>query len=305
MSFYTFSRGFASKKACKKKNTQKQLIFALHSDIINSGKGGFSVLLTIDAGNTNLTVGTFRLKTGDEPDELLFHARLATDRSQTADQLAIALWQLFRLYGQDPKACAGTVIGSVVSEMTPALQEAAVTLTGREALVLAPGIKTGLNIRIDDPAQLGADLIASAVGAKALYPLPCIVVDLGTATKLSAVDLRGDFRGAVICAGVQISQDALSTRTSLLPHIALQPPAHCIGTNSVESMQSGMVFGTACMIDGMLRRMEQELGTPAATVIATGGLAKEIVRHCAREIAYNADLVLLGLKEIYRKNRLR
>ena len=254
------------------------------------------MLLAIDAGNSNLTLGAW------EGETLRFHARLATDRSLTADQYAMQLADIFRLYHADPARCADAVIGSVVSELTGALAQAAGMLTGREPLVLAPGIKTGLNIKIDNPAQLGADLIATAVAAKALYPLPCVVVDLGTATKLSAIGAGGAFLGCAISAGLAISLEALAARTSQLPRIAFQAPPRCIGTNSVDSMQSGTVFGTACMIDGMVERMEGELGG-SATVVATGGLSRDIIRHCQREIIHNEDLALFGLREIWRRNR--
>ncbi|MCL2300919.1 MAG: type III pantothenate kinase [Firmicutes bacterium] len=254
------------------------------------------MLLAIDAGNTNLTLGVF------QQDALLLRARLATDRALTPDQLAMQLMDVFRLYRADPADCGDAVIGCVVSELTGALAEAAQKLTGKAPLVLAPGVKTRLNIRIDNPAQLGADLIAAAVAAKALYPLPCLVADLGTATKLSALGADGSFLGCSISAGVGISLEALAARTSQLPRIALRAPARCIGTNSVESMQSGTVVGTACMIDGMIARMEQELGQPAATVVATGGLSREIAAHCRREIIHNEDLALLGLREIYAMN---
>jgi len=255
------------------------------------------MLLAIDAGNTNLTIGVF------EQEQLLLRARLATDRSLTPDQLAMQLMDIFRLYHTDPARCEDAVIGSVVSELTGALAEAAQKLTGKDPLVLAPGVKTHLNIRIDNPAQLGADLIAAAVAAKALYPLPCLIADLGTATKISAVAADGSFLGCSISAGVGISLEAMAARTSQLPRIAFRAPPRCIGTNSIDSMQSGTVFGTACMIDGMIARMERELGRPAATVVATGGLARDIIAHCQREIVHNEDLTLLGLKEIYRKNR--
>ena len=254
------------------------------------------MLLAIDAGNTNLTSGVF------SGDALRFRARLATDRSLTPDQLAMQLMDAFRLYHVDPAACEDAIIGSVVSELTGSLAEAAQKLTGKAPLVLAPGVKTHLNIRIDNPAQLGADLIATAVAAKALYPLPCLIADLGTATKISAVGADGSFLGCSISAGVGISLEAMAARTSQLPRIAFRAPSRCIGTNSIDSMQSGTVFGTACMIDGMIDRMEQELGRPA-TLIATGGLAREITAHCRREIVLNEDLALLGLLEIYKKNR--
>ena len=255
------------------------------------------MLLSIDAGNTNLTLG------GYDGGALRFQARLATDRRLTSDQLAVQLAELFRLYRADPALCEDAVIGSVAAELTGALAAAARALTGKAPLVLAPGVKTGLNIRIDNPAQLGADLIATAVGAKARYPLPCLVIDLGTATKISAIGADGSFLGCSIAAGVAISLEALAAYTSLLPRVALQAPPRCIGTNSVDSMQAGTVFGTASMIDGMIARMEQELGAPAASIVATGGLSGDIIRHCQRDILHSTDLALFGLQEIYRRNR--
>jgi len=257
------------------------------------------MLLAIDAGNSNLTLGVFA-PGGKTP---LFHARLATDRRMTGDQLAMQLSAAFRLYRMRAEDCTDAVIGSVVAELTGTLAKAAGTLTGRAPLVLAPGVKTGLNIKIDNPAQLGADLIATAVAAKALYPLPCLIVDLGTATKISALDAAGNMLGCSIAAGISISLEALAARTSLLPRIAFESPGKTIGANSVESIQSGTVFGTACMIDGMLARMEAELGQPAASIIATGGLSRDIIVHSSRDIIHNEDLALLGLREIYARNR--
>jgi len=259
------------------------------------------MLLAIDAGNSNLTLGVF--DSDRESTSPLFHARIATDRSMTSDQLAMQISAMFRLYHRQAEDCTDAVIGSVVAELTGTLAKAARMLTGRAPLVLAPGVKTGLNIKIDNPAQLGADLIAAAVAAKKLYPLPCLIVDLGTATKISALDANGNMLGCSIAAGIAISLESLAAHTSLLPRIAFESPGKTIGTNSVESIQSGTVFGTACMIDGMLARMEQELGQPAASIAATGGLSKDIVVHSTREIIQNEDLVLLGLQEIYRKNR--
>jgi type III pantothenate kinase len=254
------------------------------------------MLLAIDAGNTNITLGAW------EQDDLRFQARLATDRRLTADQLAMQFFDVFRLNGTDPAACTDAVIACVVSELAGALAAAAQRLTGREPLVVAPGIKTGLNIKIDDPAQLAADFIATAVGAKALYPLPCLVVDLGTASKITALGADGSLLGGTIAAGIGMSLDALATGTSLLPRVALHAPGKAIGTNTVECMQSGAVFGAAAMIDGMVNRMEAELGSPAFAV-ATGGLSHDVIPHCRREILHDEDLALFGLKEIYKRNR--
>ena len=262
------------------------------------------MLLAIDAGNSNLTLGVFG-ENAEAPHirRPLFRARLATDRSMTRDQLAMQFSAVFSLYRTDARDCADAVIGSVAAELTGTLAKAAAMLTGKAPLVLAPGVKTGLNIKIDNPAILGADLIATAVAAKTLYPLPCLIVDLGTATKISAVDANGNMLGCSITAGIAISLEALAARTSLLPRIHFASPGKTIGTNSVESIQSGAVFGTACMIDGMLARMEAELGGSAASIIATGGLSKDIIVHSSRDIIHNEDLALLGLREIYARNR--
>jgi type III pantothenate kinase len=254
------------------------------------------MLLAIDAGNTNLTLGAFA------GGQLLFQARLATDRRLTADQLAMQFFDVFRLNGADPAACTDAVIACVVSELSHAIARAAQRLTGREPLVIAPGVKTGLNIKIDDPGQLGADLIATAVGAKTMAPLPCLIVDLGTATKITVLGPNGHLLGGAIMAGLAISMDALAARTSLLPNVAFRAPARAIGSNTVDSMQSGAVFGAAAMIDGMIARMEQELGQPAA-VLATGGLAHDVIPHCTRAITHCDDLALLGLREVHKKNR--
>ena len=169
-------------------------------------------------------------------------------------------------------------------------------------MVLGPGIKTGMNILIDNPAQLGADLLAGCVGAAALYKLPCLVIDLGTASKISVIDKNGSFRGCTIAPGIGISLEALSAKTSQLPSISLKTPDHAIGTNTLDSMQSGTVFGFAAMLDGLCEKLEDELGEKVETTVATGGLAKDLVKSCKREIVYNGDLILYGLKVLYEKN---
>ncbi|MDR2524708.1 MAG: type III pantothenate kinase [Oscillospiraceae bacterium] len=254
------------------------------------------MLLTIDAGNTNITLGVW------ENDTLRFRARLATERRLTADQLAMQLFDAFRLNGVDPAACTDAVIACVVAELSHAITAAARKLTGRDPLVVAPGVKTGLNIKIDDPAQLAADLIATGVGAKSLYPLPCLVIDLGTATKITVLAADGSLVGGIITAGLMMSMEALSAETSLLPRVALHAPPRLIGSNTVDCIQAGLVLGAAAMLDGLLERMEAELGQPAFTV-ATGGFAHAVIPHCKRAMTHSEDLALLGLRRIYAKNR--
>ena len=253
------------------------------------------MVLTIDIGNTNINLDLF------QGDMLQMGVRLATERQKTEDQFAASFFQLFQMHNVEPKEIAGTIISSVVPEITSSVKHAIERLTAKKVLVLSPGVKTGLNILIDNPAQLGADLAAGAVGASAYYALPAFVVDLGTATKIYAIDEKG-FRGCMIAPGVAISLKALTDTSSLLPTISLEPPKKACGTNSIESMQSGVILGTAATIDGLLDRFATELGAPK-TILSTGGLSAFITPVCRHEITYDSDLVLKGLKKIYDKNQ--
>lgn len=254
------------------------------------------MLLTIDVGNTNITMGAF------EGEVLRFVSRLATERARTEDQYAVELKNIFALYAIDPSEFSASMIGSVVPELTAALCGAVRRVTGTQPLLLSPGVRTGLNIRTDNPAEVGADLVAGAVGAVAQYEMPCLVLDLGTATKISVLDRNGAFCGCTIAAGVSISLEALSARTSQLPNISFKTPPCVIGRNTVDSMQSGTVFGVSTMLDGMCDKIEAELGETVKTVVATGGLSGDIVRNCSRDVLINPNLVLEGLRYIYLKN---
>lgn len=255
------------------------------------------MLLTIDIGNTNITIGVY------DENNLVFVSRVATDRSKTPDQYAIEFKHIFLLYNTPYDSFDGAAISSVVPELSITISDAVEKVTGCKSMLLGPGIKTGMNILIDNPAQLGADLLAGAVGATALYPLPCLVIDLGTASKISVIDKNGAFCGCTIAPGIGISLDALSARTSQLPSISLKTPAKAIGRNTIDSMQSGTVFGYASMIDGMCEKLEEELGEKVMTTVATGGLAKDLIKSCKREIKYNGDLIHYGLKVLYEKNK--
>ncbi len=255
------------------------------------------MLLTIDIGNTNITMGVY------DGDRLVFVSRLATDRSRTPDQYAVEFKQIFDLYQTPHYSFDGAAISSVVPELSSTVSESVKRITGCKPMILGPGIKTGMNILIDNPAQLGADLLAGAVGAANLYPLPCLVIDLGTASKISVIDGNGAFCGCTISPGIGISLDALSARTSQLPNISLKTPTHAIGKNSIDSMQSGTVFGFAAMLDGLCEKLEDELGDKVMTTVATGGLSKDLVKSCKRDIIYNGELILYGLKVLYEKNK--
>ncbi len=254
------------------------------------------MLLAIDIGNTNITLGLY----DDEP--LLFTARLATNTRLTADQYAVEIKNILTLYGQDYTLIEDCIISSVVPSVGSAISRAITKLCDIVPLGVGPGVKTGLNIKIDNPAQLGADLVAGAVGAISEYTLPCVVIDMGTATTVSVIDRNGMYLGGVIAAGVNLTLRALTENTSQLSAIDIAAPKSVIGTNTADCMCSGLVLGTASMLDGLLDRIADELcETP--TVVATGGLSREIITHCKSEIIYNENLLLDGLREIYEKNK--
>jgi type III pantothenate kinase len=181
------------------------------------------------------------------------------------------------------------------------VQQAIFRLIGQQAMVVSPGMKTGLNILLDDPKQLGSDRVADAVGAIGEYPCPLIIVDMGTATTISVIDGQKNFMGGMIIPGLQVSLDSLANRTSQLPHISLEAPKKVIGTNTVDCMKSGIIYSTAGSIDGAIERIEEELGE-TCTVVSTGGHARKIIPYCHHEILIDPHLLLKGLMTIYKKN---
>ncbi len=261
------------------------------------------MLLTVDIGNTNIVVGGW---TGNA---LRFVSRMPTDRAKMRDQYAIELLNTLSLYHLSPEDFDGAIVSSVVPQLQTVLRRALhyILTDGKQhplagkVLTVSPGVKTGLNIKIDNPAQLGADMVCSSVAALAAYPTPSIVIDLGTATKISALDRNGSMIGCSIMPGVMISLEALSARTAQLPQIDLDTPVKLIGTNTIDSMRSGVILGTASMIDGMADRCREELGDDL-TVVATGGLAGDIVPHCRTKVLHNPNICLEGLRLIYQKN---
>ncbi len=255
------------------------------------------MLFAVDIGNTNILFGLF------EENSLVFKARISSDRKITAEQYALVIKGIVNLKNTELENVHGAIISSVVPELTSLIKDAIMMLTGVEAIVLGPGVKSGLPIKIDNPAQLGADLVAGAVGAIDKYSAPCLVIDLGTATKISVIDASGAYRGCVISAGVGISLNALSGAASLLPVIDINSGSCPVyGTNTVSSMHSGIIQGTAAMLDGMCDKIEASLGEKDITVIATGGYADAILPFCNRKIIYEPELILRGLKKIYDKN---
>ena len=253
------------------------------------------MILALDVGNTNIVLG------GLEGERTLFLERLATEPGRPAAGYAALLKDLLELHGVEAGSVEGAVVSSVVPPLDRVLAQAIQLLCGKNALVVGPEMDTGLKIATDDPGELGADLIAAAVAALEKYPRPQILLDLGTATTLSVLDREGVFRGVVICPGVKVSFGALSAAAAQLPELPFGEPGKVIGTNSPECMRSGLLYGHAAMLDGLIDRIEEELGEKC-TRIATGGLSSRIIPYCRREILMDEDLVLDGLRILYEKN---
>ena len=255
------------------------------------------MILAIDVGNTHIVIGMI------EDGEIRNTVRIHTDPRETATEHIIKLRQITDFYGLDPTRFEGCILSSVVPRVTESLKTAVEKLTGRRTMLVGPGIRTGMNLRVDEPGSVAADLIVGSVAAATIYGAPVIVVDMGTAITMTVVDKNACFRGGAILPGVKLSYGALSAGTSLLPEISVLRPKKVVGSNTVDCMRSGAVYGTAAMIDGMTARMEAELGYPC-TVVATGGLAKDIVPCCSRPgILLDGELLLRGLWIIYQKNR--
>ncbi len=254
------------------------------------------MILAIDIGNTNIVIG------GIDNDKIHFVARLSTDRTKTEDEYAVIFKNILEIHHISVQSFDGAIISSVVPPLINILKRSVKMLTALTPIVVGPGIKTGLNIKIDNPSQLGSDLVVGAVAAVALYKKPLIVLDMGTATTICVIDKNGNYLGGIIYPGVKVSLDSLTQRTSQLPAISLDAPAKAIGKNTVDCMRSGIIYGNAAMADGMIDRFESELGEKA-TVIATGGLAQTILPHCKHKIILDDDLLIKGLKVIYDKNK--
>ncbi len=256
------------------------------------------MILALDVGNSNIVIGCI------DEQKIHFISRLTTDSGKTSDEYAISFQSILGLYKVDIGEIDGAIISSVVPPLNFILRDAVFRATGHTPLIVGPGVKTGLNIMIDNPGQLGSDLVVDAVAAIRLYSQPTVIFDMGTATTASVIDKDGIYRGGMIIPGVRISMDAMTSRTAQLPRISLEAPKKAIGLNTVDCMRSGILYGTAAMLDGLVERIEEELGMKT-TVVATGGLAKFIVPLCKREIICDDDLLLKGLWFIYQKNKKR
>lgn len=255
------------------------------------------MILTIDIGNSTVTIG------GVEGEQIRFECRLNTDRVKTSDQYCIDLKILLEIYKIGLHTIGGVIISSVVPQVLNSVRTAVRKLTGLEALVVGPGLKTGLNIRLENPAQIGADLVAADVAALREYKPPLIVIDMGTATTMSVLDETGAHLGGCVCPGVRVSLEALTGKASLLPGIQLTSPRKAVGRNTADAMRSGVMFGTASMLDGMIDRFQEEMGCDF-NIVATGGMARFIVPLCRHEIVYDRHLIIKGLAQLYRNNAL-
>lgn len=254
------------------------------------------MIIAIDIGNSSITIGCI------DACRTYLVEHISTSHSKTDLEYAITIKNILELYNIPAENLEGGILSSVVPPLTGLIRKSVEKLTHKSVMVVGPGVKTGLNIKIDNPAQLGSDLVVDAVAAVKEYPLPLIIIDMGTATAFSVIDQNGVYIGGAIAPGIRISVDSLTSKTSQLPRISLDPPKYVIGKNTVDCMKSGAVLGSAAMVDGMLERMEETLQAKPS-VVATGGLAPFIIPHCRHNIIYDETLSLKGLWIIYSKNK--
>lgn len=253
------------------------------------------MILAIDIGNTNIVMGCF------DENKILFQERVSSNHTATDLEYAVMVKTALEVHALSPEDITGAIMSSVVPTVTNTLKRAIQKYCGVNPMVVGPGIKTGLRIHIDNPAQLGSDLVVDAVAGVHGYPCPLIIIDMGTATTFSVIDKQKNYLGGMITTGMAVSTDALVSRTSQLPKISFDVPRHLIGTNTVDCIKSGIMYGNASMIDGLVTRIEEELGEKC-TVVATGGLSSLVVPLCKTDIILDDDLLLKGLMLIYQKN---
>ncbi|MDY5806365.1 MAG: type III pantothenate kinase [Lachnospira sp.] len=256
------------------------------------------MILAIDMGNTNIVIGCV------DEEKVLFEERLATDLSKTELEYVVIFKTVLELYGIEKEKVTGAIISSVVPQLVNIIKSAVYKLIKVEPMVVGPGVKTGLNILMDEPRRVGSDLIVDAVAAINNYGTPLIVIDMGTATTMSVIDRKGNYIGGVIMPGIKVSVDSLVSRTAQLQRISLDAPDKVIGKNTINCMKSGVIYGNASCIDGMIDRLAEEMGEGLSDikVVATGGLARVILPQCRHNIIQDDELLLKGLKIIYDKN---
>lgn len=255
------------------------------------------MILVFDVGNTNIVLGVY------EDDNLLNSWRVSTDRNKTSDEYGIIIDRLFEYNKLNVKDVEAIIISSVVPTLMYSLQAMSIKYFNIEPLIIGPGIKTGMNIKLPNPKEVGADRIVNAVSAFNKYKGPLIVVDFGTATTLCAIASNGDYLGGAICPGIKIASDALVDRTAKLPKVELKKPNTVIGKNTIASMQSGIVYGYVGIVDYLVEKMKEELGEEVLEVIATGGLSTLIAPESKTITKIDKLLTLEGLKLIYEMNK--
>lgn len=256
------------------------------------------MLLAIDVGNSTTSVGLF-----DQKKTLCFLARLDTDSRKTADQICIDLMNLFTLYHFEYADVTGAILCSVVPPLNFMMEKALTRLLGKPPMVIGPGVKTGLNIRLTVQTQVGADIVADAVSALEKFKPPIITIDMGTATTIGVISRDRTYEGGLLLPGVNVSLEALTRNAAQLPAISLQHPKTLIGKNTEDCMRSGIVYGTAGMLDGIIDRIREEFPGQKVSVVATGGNAPVIVKYCRNKIVYDKYLLMNGLWAIYQKNK--
>lgn len=260
------------------------------------------MILAIDMGNSNIVIGCV------DDEKIYFEERLSTDYSKTELEYAIGFKTVLELYGIKEEDIKGAIISSVVPQLVNVIKGAVEKIIGITPLIVGPGVKSGLNLLMDQPKEVGSDRVVDAVAAINEYGAPVIIVDIGTATTICVVDDKKNYIGGVILPGVKISLESLVSRTAQLPRISMEAPKRVIGKNTIECMQSGIIYGNASTIDGMLDKVKEELISTTNVkeedikIVATGGLAKVIIPYCKNKIILDNNLLLKGLKIIYDKN---
>ena len=254
------------------------------------------MILAIDIGNTSIALGGF------DKNDLKFVVRLSTDVTKTEDEYASKIMNILKLHGVSKENVDGAIISSVVPPLNSIMKSALKLAYEVDSLMVSPGIKTGIGILCDSPSSVGADLICSCVAANTLYSAPALIIHIGTATKMIVTNNNGAFIGVSIIPGVMMGLKALSNGTAQLPQVGLEAPSAVIGKNTVDCMKSGVIFGHASMMDGMIDRINREVGEELP-VIVTGGYASVIVPHCEHKMNIDEHLVLKGLNIIYNKNK--
>ena len=253
------------------------------------------MILTIDIGNSNITFGGFN------GDELVFVARMSTNTSKTEDEYATKILSTLAIHNVDKSEISGAIISSVVPPLNSVIKNAVKFIYAVEPMIVGPGIKTGINIHCDTPSSVGADIICACVAVQHLYSAPSLIIDMGTATKMMVISSSKAFIGASIIPGILMGLNALADETAQLPKIGLEAPDRIVAKNTVDCMKSGVVFGNASLIDGMIERICDEVGEQLP-VYATGGFASVILPHCKHEITLDEHLILKGLNILYKKN---